>query len=139
MRSSRSASSTRFASRLRRCAPSRQETKVWRSLRSASTSAATARSFRAGGATERGARNTERCASPEDSLLLGEQLHQQTVAPLFAADGALVAAHHADRLEARFFVGADRGCIFRSGVDCDPVMPSIVDQVAYEASHRLGA
>src|SRR5919197_6295393 len=72
-------------------------------------------------------------------LSLGDELHQQPVVPLLAAGVALVAPHHADPLEPRLLVGADRSYVRRRGVDRDAVMAPVVDEVTDDAPERRSA
>ena len=50
----------------------------------------------------------------------------------------LVLAHDADAPEAHLLVGADRASVGGVGVDDDPVVPAIVEQVPGEDADRLG-
>ena len=58
--------------------------------------------------------------------------------PAPAVGIALGLAHHADRLEADVLVGADRSDVRERGVDRDPMVPALVDQLADHLPHRLG-
>jgi hypothetical protein len=59
--------------------------------------------------------------------------------PTGAADVALVAPHDAHAAEPDLRVGADGRRVRCGGVDRDPVVATVFDQVAHEPSHRLRA
>src|SRR3954465_701569 len=70
--------------------------------------------------------------------LVGEQVHQQAVAPV-AARRPLVAPQHTHRLEADGGVGADGALVAHGGVDREAVVAAHLDQVADREAPRLGA
>jgi hypothetical protein len=56
-----------------------------------------------------------------------------------AAGQALVLTHHADRLEARVLIGADRRRVVRGGVDDESMVASLADQVLRHRPHGFRA
>ena len=67
-----------------------------------------------------------------------QQVHEQAIVPL-AARESLVLPHHANRPEPGLFIGADGGGVVRSGVDDQPVMAALADQVPRERANGVGS
>src|SRR3984885_13976474 len=59
--------------------------------------------------------------------------------PLVAQRIALIGPHHADPLEARLLVAADRSRVLSSRVDRDPMVASLLNQMVDRAAEHLGA
>jgi hypothetical protein len=57
-----------------------------------------------------------------------EEVHQQAVPPV-PVRGALVGAHDPDRAEADALVGPDGAFVRRGGIDGQPVVAAIVDEM----------
>jgi hypothetical protein len=69
---------------------------------------------------------------------LGEEIHEQAIME-GAIRAELVASHHTDRPEADLLVRADGRDVVGSGVDYEPVVAQIIDEVAGQRTDRVAA
>ncbi len=56
-----------------------------------------------------------------------------------AVGALLVLAHDPDRLEAHLLVGADRALVGERGVDAQPVVATVLEEVARDGAQRVAA
>jgi hypothetical protein len=70
--------------------------------------------------------------------LTREQVHEQAIPPR-SIRRTPVLAHEAGRTEANLLIGSDRRSVICRRVDREPMMSSLIDQVAGERSHRVGS